>query len=123
MSAIYTKTITDLKQLQQQQQQQRERVETALQSQKQTYICIVVWLVSRWYWLPCVSERWSARALTRPLLFQTIVATFILLLNSLVLDTMVRQGINTTSPVLDYRGGLHPGAGRPGAGHDGPPGY
>ena len=52
-----------------------------------------------------------------------IVATFILLLNGLVLDTMVRQGINTTSPVSDYRGNLHPVAERPGAGHDGPLGH
>ena len=50
------------------------------------------------------------------------MATFVLLLNGLVLDTMVCQGINTTSPVLDYRGDLHPVAERPGAGHDGPPG-
>ena len=44
------------------------------------------------------------------------------MLKSLVLDTMVRQGINTTSPVSDYRGDLHPVAERPGAGHDGPAG-
>ena len=39
-----------------------------------------------------------------------------------MLDTTVRQGIDTTSPVSDYRGGLHPVAERSGAGHDGPPG-
>ena len=41
----------------------------------------------------------------------------------LVLDTMVSQGINTTSPVSDHLGGLHPNAERPDAGHDGAPGH